>query len=179
MLYELRRTTETNAFSNNISTDIKLSKAQTSKIIQSAGSFGSWLGNLETKVLTNVFIPLAKDKLSGLVSNLSSNAKNKFQRKISGKDTVRAGDRFTLFISNKDMNDISKIIKLLEDSGSSIDRITETVKHKIKKQEGGWLWVLLEVLAASVVQPVISSVVKGISGRGVRRAGREYMDTNF
>ena len=77
------------------------------------------------------------------------------------------------------MNDISKIIKLLEDSGSSIDRITETVKHKIKKQEGGWLWVLLEVLAASVVQPVISSVVKGISGRGVRRAGREYMDKNF
>ena len=35
-----------NAFANNISTDIKLSKAQISKIIQSGGYFGYWLGNL-------------------------------------------------------------------------------------------------------------------------------------
>ena len=35
-----------NAFANNMSRDIKLSKAQISKIIQSGGSFGSWLGNL-------------------------------------------------------------------------------------------------------------------------------------
>ena len=38
-----------NAFANNMSTDIKLSKSQISKIIQSGGSFGSWLGNLEKK----------------------------------------------------------------------------------------------------------------------------------
>ena len=31
-----------NAFDNNMSTDVKLSKAQISKIIQSVGSFGSW-----------------------------------------------------------------------------------------------------------------------------------------
>ena len=37
-----RQTTKIrNAFTNNISTDINLSKAQTSKIIQSGGSFGS------------------------------------------------------------------------------------------------------------------------------------------
>ena len=35
-----------NAFANNIATDIKLSKVQIFKIIQSGGSFGSWLGNL-------------------------------------------------------------------------------------------------------------------------------------
>ena len=41
-----RQTTKVrNAFANNMSTDIKLSKAQTSKMIQSGGSFGSWLGN--------------------------------------------------------------------------------------------------------------------------------------
>ena len=34
-------------------------------------------------------------------------------------------------------------------------------------------------LAASLVQPVISSVVKGISIRGVGGAGRRYMDKNF
>ena len=36
-----------NAFSNTMSTDIKLSKAEISRIIQSGGSFGSWLGNLK------------------------------------------------------------------------------------------------------------------------------------
>ena len=33
-----------------MSTDIKLSKAQTSKRIQSGGSFVSWLGNLGEEV---------------------------------------------------------------------------------------------------------------------------------
>ena len=77
------------------------------------------------------------------------------------------------------MNDIIKIIKLLEDLGALIDGVTETVKDEIKKQEGGFLGALLAPLAASLVQPVISSVVKGTSGRGVRRAGRGYMVENF
>ena len=38
-----------NDFANNISTDIKLSKNQMSKIIQPVKSFGSWLGNLGKK----------------------------------------------------------------------------------------------------------------------------------
>ena len=50
---------------------------------------------------------------------------------------------------------------------------------KWKKQEGRFPPALLAPLAASLVQPVISLVLKGISGRGVRRAGREYMDKNF
>ena len=57
-----RQTTKIrNAFANNMSTDIKLSKVQISKIIQSGGSFGSWLGNLGKKSLTNIAIPLARD----------------------------------------------------------------------------------------------------------------------
>ena len=70
------------------------------------------------------------------------------------------------------MNDIIKIIKSLEDPSVLIHRVTETVKDEIKKQEGVFLRALLAPLAASVVQPVISSVVKGISGRGLRRAGK-------
>ena len=77
------------------------------------------------------------------------------------------------------MNDIIKFIKSLEGSCALIDGVTETVKHEIKKQEGGFLGALLAPLAASLVQPVISSVVKIISGRGARRAGRGYMDKNF
>ena len=42
-----RQTTKIrNAFANNMLTDIKLSNAQISKIIQSDGSFGSWLANV-------------------------------------------------------------------------------------------------------------------------------------
>ena len=68
------------------------------------------------------------------------------------------------------MDDIIKNITSLEDSNLLIDCITETVKHEIEKQEGGFLSALLAPLDASLVVPVISSVVKGISGRGVRRA---------
>ena len=70
---------------------------------------------------------------------------------------------------------IIKIIKSLEESGLYIDGVTETVKDEIIKQEGGFVGALLPPLVASLVQPVISSVVKGISGRGIRRSGREYM----
>ena len=46
---------------------------------------------------------------------------------------------------------------------------------KYKKQEDRFLGDFLATLAASIMQPVISSVVKGMSGRGVRRAERWYM----
>ena len=74
-----RRTTKIrNAFANNMSTNIKLNKAQISKIIQPGGSFDSWLANADKKALTNIAILLARDNLRGLVSNLTSNAINKF-----------------------------------------------------------------------------------------------------
>ena len=63
--------------------------------------------------------------------------------------------------------------------GVLIDGGTETVKHEIKKQEGRFFGALLTALAASLVQPVLSSVVKGISGREFRGAGRGYMNKNF
>ena len=69
------------------------------------------MGNLGKKVLINIAIPLARDNLSGLVSNLSLNAINKFERKITGKGAVKAGKGFTLFILNEDMTDIVKMVK--------------------------------------------------------------------
>ena len=77
------------------------------------------------------------------------------------------------------MKDIIKIIKSLEDSKVLIDGVTETVKDEIKKEESGFLPALLAPWAASLVQPVIPSVVKGISGKGIGRAMRGYMDKNF
>ena len=117
-------------------TDIKLSEAQISKKIQSRETFGSWFGNLEKKPLKNIAIPLARDNLPALKSNLTLNGINKFERIVSGKG-------FTLFILNEDMDDIANIIKSLEDLGALIDGVTERAKDKIKKQEGGFLGALL------------------------------------
>ena len=46
----------------------------------------------------------------------------------------------------------------------------------MKQQDNGLLGALVVPLAAQLVQTVISSVVKGISGRWVRRAGSEHTD---
>ena len=85
---------------------------------------------------------------------------------------MRAGKGITFFISNKDMNNIIKVIKSLEDLNVLIDGVGETVKYEIKKQGGGFLDTILAPLAVSLVEPMISSVIKGISGRGFRIAGK-------
>ena len=144
------KTNKINAFANNMSADIKLSKAQLFKIIQSGGSFSSGLANLEIKALTNVAYPLARDNLPGLVSNSTSSVINSFIRKISGKGAFMAGKGFTLFLSNEDKNDIITIIKSLEDLGVLIDVVTETVKHETK-QEGRFLGALLAPLATQLI----------------------------
>ena len=72
------------------------------------------------------------------------------------------------------MNNVIKVIKSFQYLGVLIDADTEIVKDEIKKD--GFLGVLLASSTASLVQPVIFSVVKSISGEGVRRAGRRYMN---
>ena len=67
-----------------------------------------------------------------------------------------------------------KILKSLVDLDVLTDGVTNTVKHEIKQPEVGFFGALLPPLAASLVEPVISSVVKGISERVVRKVGREY-----
>ena len=94
--------------------------------------------------------------MPGLVSKVVWNAINKIERKISGIEAIRAGKRFTLIISNEDMNNITKIIKSLKDLGLLIDWVTETVNLEIKKQDSGFLWALLAPLVASLFQQVIS-----------------------
>ena len=52
-----------NAFENNMSTDIKLSKTQISKIIQSGGSLGSLLSKIAGPLM-KVTVPIAKKILA-------------------------------------------------------------------------------------------------------------------
>ena len=63
LLTTRQKTKLRNAFENNMSTDIKLSKAQISKIIQSGGFLGSLLSQI-TDLLMKVAVPLAKNILA-------------------------------------------------------------------------------------------------------------------
>ena len=62
LLTTRQKTKLRNAFNNNMSTDLKLSKAQISKIIQSGGFLGSLLSKLAGPLM-KVAIPLAKSVL--------------------------------------------------------------------------------------------------------------------
>ena len=62
---ERQKTKLRNAFNNNMSTDIKLSKAQITKIIQSGGFLGSLLSELAGPLM-KIATPLAKNILAPL-----------------------------------------------------------------------------------------------------------------
>ena len=77
---------------------------------------------------------MTKDVLHKLATKATSSVSDKFERKISGRETVRARKGFNLFISSDDMDDI-KMVKSLENSGLLSDGASETVKHEIKNQK--------------------------------------------
>ena len=113
------------AFANHSSADIKLSKTQLSKMIQSGGFLGRLLGPLlktGLPLIKNVIKPLAKSILIPLgLAAAASAADEGIHKKILGSGNT------TLIISNNEMEDI-KIIKSLEDSGLLIEGVTKTVQ---------------------------------------------------
>ena len=71
----------------------------------------------------------------------------------SGVGVMRPRKGFTLFVSNEDMDYIIKIVASLEKSGLLIDGATETVKHEIKKQKGGFIGAIMAPMTASLIAP--------------------------
>ena len=49
------------------------------------------------------------------------------------------------------MNDIIKLLNLLEDLGVLVNGVTETVKHETKKQEGGFLGPVLALFFCAIL----------------------------
>ena len=132
LLHELLLTTRQktklrNAFNNNMSTDLKLSRAQISKIIQSRGFLGSLLSKLAV-LLMKVAIPLPKNVLAPLgITATASPIDAGIRKKIHGSGTK------TLIISNEEMNDVMKIVQALEDSNILLKRVTKTIKNETKE----------------------------------------------
>ena len=160
---------------NNSLVDIKFSKAQLSKMIQSGGFLGKLLGHLlktGLPLMKNVRTPLAKSVLVPLgLTAAASAADAGIHKKILG-----SGGHTTLIMSNNEIEDLIKIVKSLEDSGLLLKGVTESVQNEIKEQKGGFLSMLLGTLGASLLGNLLTA--KGIhrAGEGVARAGEGNMD---
>ena len=154
------------AFANHSSTDIKLSKTQLSKMIQSGGFLGKLLGPLlktGLPLMKSVIKPLAKSVLIPLgLTAAASAADAGIHKKVLG-----SGHNTTIIISNDEMDDIFKIVKSLEDSGVLLKGVRETIQHETKEQRGGFLSMLLGTLGASLLGDI-----SGLSGKGVIRGGK-------
>ena len=94
LLTTRQKTKLRNAFNNNMPTDLKLSKAQISKIIQSGGFLGSLLSKL-AGLLMKVAFPLAKNVLAPLGITLAASAIDAGIQKMHGSGST------TLIISMK------------------------------------------------------------------------------
>ena len=157
-----------NAINNNLATDIKLSKAQIKKLIQS----GEFLGKLLSKLagpLMKVAMPLAKNVLAplGLTAAMSA-IDGSIQKKIHDSGVK-------LIIEQEDMNNIIKIIEALENSGvllKVLHLIENAIENETKRQRGRVLSILLGTLGASLLGNLLTGG-KGIvrAGDGIVRAG--------
>ena len=146
-----------NGLNNNLATDIKLSKAQIKKLIQSGGFLGKLLSKLAGPLM-KVAIPLAKNVLAplGLTAAMSA-IDGGIQKKIHGS-------RIKLIIEEEDMQDIIKIIKELENSDILLKGVSVTIENEIKEQRGEFLSMLLGTLGASLLGNLLT-------GKGIMRAG--------
>ena len=148
------------AFANRLSTDIKLSKTQLSKMIQSEGFLGILLGPLlkpGLPLIKNVIKPLAKSALVLLgLTAAASAADAEIHKKI-----LESANTTTLIISNDAMEDIIKIVKYLEDSGLLLKWVTKTTQNEVKKKKKDFLGTLGESLLGNI-----------LAGKGINRSGK-------
>ena len=158
LLATRQKTKLRNAFNNNMSTDVKPSRVQISKITQSGGFLGSLLSKLAGPLL-KVAVPLAKNILAPLgITTAASVIDAGIQKKIHGSGTT------TLITSNGEISDRIKIVQALEDSNVFLKRVTKTITNETKKQKGGFLSMLLGTLGKSLLGNLLA-------GKWIVRAG--------
>ena len=173
LLTTRQKTKLRNAFNNNMSTDLKLSKAQVSKIIQSGGFLGSLLNTLAGPLM-KIAVPLAKNLLAPVGITAAASAIDTEIQKKKKKKYIDPGHQL---ISNEEINDIMKIVQALEDSNILLKGVTKTIENEAKEQKGGFLSMLLGTLGASLLGNLLTG--KGIvragsgnkKGKGIVRAG--------
>ena len=164
LLTTRQKTKLRNAFNNNMSTDLKLSRAQISKIIQSGGFLGRLPGSslkFRLPLIKNVIKSLAKSVLIPLGLTAAAPAADAgIQKTILGSGTT------ILIILNKEMDDIIKTVEALKDSNISLKVVTKTIKNKTREQKGGFLSMLLGTLGANLLGNLLAGkvIVRAESG---------------
>ena len=154
-----------NALNNNLATDIKLSKTQIKKLIQSGGFLGKLLSKLAGPLM-KVAMPLAKNVLAPLgLTGAMFAIDGSIQKKIHGSGVK-------LITEQEDMNDIMKIIEALENSGILLKGVSKTIENETSEKRGGFLSMLLGTLGASLLGNLLTGR-KDImrAGYGIVRAG--------
>ena len=160
------------AFANNSSSDIKVSKNQLSNTLQSEVFLGRRIDPLlkpGLPLMKNLMKPLAKSVLIPIgLSAASPAADSEIHKKI-----LRSGTT-TLIISNDETEDIIDIVKSLEDSGLLLKGVSETIQNETKEQKVGFLSMfsmLLCELGANLLGDVLASKGMNRAGEGYLRAG--------
>ena len=125
--------------------------------------------------MKNAFKPPVKIVLIPLgLTAAASAADAAIQKKIFGPGMT------ALIISSKEMNEIMKIIKSLEESSLLIKGVNETTKIEAKEQNRGFIDMLSGTLDANFLGNSLKG--KGVKtkkpGRGVVRAGVGAIPTN-
>ena len=131
------------AFAGKLSNDIKLSKTELSKMIQSGGFFGRLLGPLvktELPLIKNVIKPLAKSVLISLRLTAGASAANTgIHKKILGyghrHHYSSAPKTTSLIITDDKLKELIEIVKSLEDPGLLLKRVSKTIQNKAKEQK--------------------------------------------
>ena len=67
------------------------------------------------------------------------------------------------------MGNIMKVVKSLEESGSLIEGVSETIKNERKEQKGGFISMLIGILGASLLENLLTGkrVKAKIPGQGL------------
>ena len=114
---------------NNMSTDIKFSKAQINKIMKEGGNLGRLLMSFLPKIIKpaisrrkNILAPLG---LSAVMSATVAAIQKKMYR--SGMAA--------LIIANDDLDDLMKIITVLEEHDILLKGTSKTIENETKEQK--------------------------------------------
>ena len=141
-----------------------------------SGGFLSRLLKAGLPLIKNVIKPLAKRVLIPLGLTASASAADVgIHKKILGSGNT------TLIISNNEMEDIIKIVKSHEDSGSLLKGVTETVQNEVKEKKGGFLSMSLGTLGASLLWNFLTGkgAIETSQGRGIYRAGKGVLMAGY
>ena len=187
LLTERQASNLRNAFANHLSADIKLSKTQLSKMIQSGGFLSRLLGPLlktGLPLIKNVIKPLAKSVLIPLgLTAAASAADVGIHKKIlgSGNRHSSSASHTTLIVSNDEIEGIIKIVKSLEDSGLILDGVTEALQNEVKEQKERFLSMLLGTLGAILLGNLVKNrgINRAVKGKGINRAGEGIVRAGY